>query len=145
MKKIYNWRNATTFDVEADGLLNEATLIHVLSLHMVGGNSRSLKGSLRERLIGFFNYHMDNEIPVVAHNGICYDIPLCEKLLGMDLSRLMVIDTLALSWYLNTDRSRHGLDSFFDDYGIAKVKVSEEEWEGLTPEEREILEWCENE
>ena len=38
-----------------------------------------------------------------------------------------------MSWYLNTDRMMHGLDSFFADYGIAKPKI--EDWSGLTYDE----------
>lgn len=133
MKQITNWRKATVADIEADALLDEATKIHVLSYHLFGGNAGSLSGSELERVVKFFNYHLDNKIPVVMHNGISYDIPLVEKLLGLDLSNLMVIDTLSLSWYLNTERNSHGLDSFFEDYGIAKPKI--DDWENLTYEE----------
>lgn len=133
MKAITNWRNATTFDIEADGLLNEATLFHVLSFHMANNVSGSIEGTNRERLVKFLNYHMDNGIPVVAHNGICFDTALCEKLLGIDLSRLMVIDTLAISWYLNTDRDMHGLGSFLEDYGIEKPEI--DNWDDLSYEE----------
>lgn len=136
MKQITNWRNATVFDVEADGLLKEATVMHVLSLQMASGASKSLRGGLTERITGFLTYHMDNGIPVIAHNGIGYDIPLCEKLLGIDLSKLMVIDTLALSWYLNTGRAAHGLDTFLEDYGIAKPKILD--WENLTYDEYRV-------
>jgi len=38
-----------------------------------------------------------------------------------------------LSWYLNHKRKSHGLDSFFEDYGIAKPKI--DDWENLTLEE----------
>lgn len=128
MKKITNWRNATVFDVEANGL-ETATVVHILSYHMQRGAIGDLHGSEKERLKKFFIYHIENEIPVVAHNGAWYDIPLLERLLGIDLSKLMVIDTLMLSWYLNTDRERHGLDSFHEDYGIKKPKVQNHRWE----------------
>lgn len=128
MKEIKNWKLATVFDIEANGLLEEATMFHVLSFHMADGKSGSIWGDNHERFRAFCKYHIDNEIPVVAHRGILFDIPLCEKLLGMDLSKLMVIDTLAISWYLNTKRKVHGLDSFLEDYGIPKPKVGEAEW-----------------
>ena len=91
----------------------------------------------------FIQYHIEKELPVVAHYGIFYDIPLLEKLLGLDLSKLMVIDTVALSWYLNINREVHGLDSFFDDYGIAKPKIDTEQWTGISSEEIRILDWAE--
>lgn len=131
MKRITNWKNATVADIEADGLLDEATKIHVLSYEMQAGG----EGSFHEhnRIEKFFNYHIENNIPIAMHNGIGYDIPLVEKLLKLDLSKLMVIDTLSISWYLNTERNLHGLDSFFEDYGIAKPKI--DDWEGLSYEE----------
>jgi hypothetical protein len=133
MKQIYNWENATVADFEANGLLREATKLHVLSCKLVSGKSLSIEGSDHKRIKDFFQYHITNNIPVVFHNGKTYDIPLAEKLLGIDLSDLMVIDTLALSWYLNFDRNRHGLGTFHEDYGIEKPAV--EDWEGLTYEE----------
>lgn len=131
MKRIYNWRKATVFDLESDGLLDLVTKLHVLSLQMAGSKDiASIKGDNHDKIKAMLAYHIENEIPLVAHNGICYDIPALEKLLSVDLSRLMVIDTLALSWYLNFDRKEHGLDSFFSDYGIKKPKI--DDWEGLS-------------
>lgn len=135
MKKITNWENATVCDLESDNLLEEATKIHVVSCEMQDGRRVSIKGDDHERIRSYLRHHIDNKIPVVYHNGKSFDVPLFEKLLGVDLSELMVIDTLALSWYLNTNRKRHGLDSFLEDYGIEKPKV--DDWENLTYEEYE--------
>jgi len=138
MKSITNFRKATIADVEANGLDN-ATKIHILSCTMHGNKKHNTRGSNHEKLRQFLNYHMKNKIPVVMHNGICYDVPLLSRLLDIDLSELMVIDSLALSWYLNTDRKVHGLDSFYDDYGIKKVAVEQEDWDFQSecPEELE--------
>lgn len=133
MKEIINWNLATVGDIESDNLLDNATKLHVLSFCMANGKKGSIEGANHDRIKKFYEYHVNNKIPVVFHNGILFDTPLIEKLLGMDLSNLMVIDTLALSWYLNTKREMHGLDSFFEDYGIAKPPISD--WEGLTYEE----------
>lgn len=134
MKKIFNWRSATVGDIESDGLLDVATKLHVLSYQMEGRGVSSFNANTQEdRIRAFFQWHIDNQVPVVFHNGIWFDIPLVEKLFGMDLSKLMVIDTLPLSWYLNISRAKHGLDSFFEDYGIAKPKV--DDWENLSYEE----------
>jgi DNA polymerase III alpha subunit (gram-positive type) len=131
MKQITNWRNATVADIEADELLDKATKIHVLSYKLVGGGQGSFPDY--DRIRKFFQHHIDNKIPVVMHNGKGYDVPLVEKLLGMDLSNLMLIDSLPISWYLNTERNQHGLDSFFPDYGIAKPKI--DDWTNLTYDE----------
>ena len=135
MKKIYNWEKATVADLESDGLLREATKIHVLCCEMANNKTVSIKGSDIERLKAFFNYHIDNEVPVVFHNGATFDIVLVEKLLGIDLSKLMLIDSLALSWYLNFSRMKHGLGTFHEDYGIEKPPV--DDWTNLTYEEYE--------
>lgn len=133
MQKIFNWRKATVFDIEADNLLEDATKIHVLSYKLLGKDISSINGQATDAIKKFFSYHLKNNIPLVAHNGKCYDIPLVEKLLNIDLSEIMLIDTLALSWYLNVSRQRHGLDSFHEDYGIEKPKI--DDWENLSYEE----------
>lgn len=130
MKAITNWRNATCFDTETDDLLLGATKFHVLSFHTAAEATGSIFGSNHAKLIQFFQYHIKNKIPVVAHNGISFDIPVAEKILGIDLSELMVIDTLYLSWYLNTLRRVHGLGSFWEDYGVEKPAI--EDWTGLS-------------
>lgn len=134
MKKITNWQKATVVDIEADDLLEGATKIHVLSYKLAGKEVKSIgKKNQSERVKKFFKHHTDQQIPVVMHNGISYDAPLVEKILGIDLSELMVIDTLGLSWHLNPNRPSHGLDSFFPDYGIEKPKVSD--WQNLSFDE----------
>ena len=134
MKKITNWRSATVADFEADGLLDEATKLHVLSYQLDGKGVNSFHGTEEaDRIKAFFRYHLEKKIPIVMHSGISYDIPLAEKLLDIDLSEIMLIDSLALSWYLNPNRSKHGLDSFHEDYGIEKPKI--DDWENLSYEE----------
>lgn len=134
MKSIFNWQKATVADLEADGLLDTVSKIHVMSLQMEGKDITSLDTSEGcKRIKSCFQWHLDNDIPMVIHNGIGYDVPMVEKVLGLDLSNLMVIDSLALSWYLNTSRNVHGLASFHADYGIEKPPI--DDWENLTYEE----------
>lgn len=144
MKKITNWRQASVADFEADNLLHGVTKMHVMSYKIQEMNGEmSREFTIRrddpnyvERVAKFFKHHIDKEIPIVMHNGIGYDVRMVEKVLGLDLSKLMVIDTLATSWYLSPERRLHGLDSFFEDYGIAKPKIdSWEQLEGETLEE----------
>lgn len=134
MKLIKNWRQGTVVDIETDDLLERLTKCHVLSFQMEGKQDPlSIKGDDLERIKGMLKWHIENEIPIVGHNFILFDAPALEKVTGMDLSELMVIDTLALSWYLNTFRKQHGLDSFHEDYGIKKPEVAD--WQNLTYEE----------
>ena len=127
LKPIYNWKLATVADLESDNLLDLATKLHVLGFQMNEKDIKTFRGSTEgERIVKFFQWHVDNETPIVMHNGISFDVPLMEKLFGIDLSNLMLIDTLALSWYLNPDRRQHGLGTFWEDYGIEKPVV--EDW-----------------
>lgn len=128
MKSIYNWKQATVADLEADGFLDVATKLHVLGFQMNDKEVMTFRGSEEsERILKFFNWHIENEIPIVMHNGISFDVALMEKLFDIDLSKLMLIDTLALSWYLNPNRQMHGLGTFHEDYGIEKPAV--EDWD----------------
>lgn len=128
MKAIKNWKNATVADLEADNLLDFATKLHVLGFQMTDSDEiKTFKAETEsQRIVNFFKWHADNGVPVVMHNGVSFDTPLMEKLFDLDLSNLMLIDTLALSWYLNPKRPKHGLGSFWEDYGIAKPEV--EDW-----------------
>lgn len=63
---------------------------------------------------------------LVGHNIIRFDIPVLERLLGIKI-KAKLVDTLALSWYLQPKRSRHGLESYGDDFNIEKPLV--EDWE----------------
>jgi len=131
MKKIINFRKGTVADVESDDLLEDATKLHVLSYDLFKGKSGSISGEDAPRLKKFLQYHIHKKIPLVGHNFILFDIPLLEKMLDMDLSGLMVIDTLWVSWILNQNtREKHGLDSFFEDYGIKKPPITD--WVGLS-------------
>jgi len=68
----------------------------------------------------------------IAHNGKRFDIPVMEHLLGISI-KARVIDTLFLSWTLEPNRPKHGLDSYGDEAGIPKPPI--EDWENLPIEE----------
>ena len=62
---------------------------------------------------------------LVGHNIIRFDVPVLERLLGIKI-KAKLVDTLALSWYLQPKRPRHGLQSYGEDFGIKKPEV--EDW-----------------
>lgn len=113
------------FDVEADGLLDEATKIHVLSYTTSEGVKHTHDYDEMREVI-------TNANVLIGHNIICYDIPLLEKILDIKI-KARCIDTLALSWYLNHNRIRHGLEGYGDEYGVPKPSI--DDWHNLTPEE----------
>lgn len=115
------------FDLEADGLLDEATKIHCLSYTKPGSDEVQTLTTYEE-----MRSFVANAGTLVGHNIILYDLPVLERLLKIKV-RATVIDTLALSWYLNHDRVIHGLDSYGKDYGVPKPKI--DDWENLTLEE----------
>lgn len=109
------------FDCETDGLLDEATKIHVLTYQDKGGNLVSLTDydDMRSFLL--------QAKTLIGHDIIRYDIPVLEKILGIEV-KARLICTLSLSWYLNHKRKIHGLDSYGKDFGVPKPKV--DDWVG---------------
>tara|TARA_R110002012_G_scaffold220445_3_gene392055 strand:+ start:1229 stop:3070 length:1842 start_codon:yes stop_codon:yes gene_type:complete len=110
------------FDVESDGLIEDATKIHCLS-YTDGGEIKTIYeyDEMRKLLL--------NSKALLGHNIIRYDIPLLNKLLDIKITARLY-DTLAMSWVMNPTRGKHGLDSFFPDFGIKKVEVLD--WINLT-------------
>ena len=66
------------------------------------------------------------DVALIAHNGVCYDIPVLKRLLKANITATLV-DTLSLSWYLYPTRVRHGLADWGEEFGIPKPVV--EDWE----------------
>lgn len=75
---------------------------------------------------------LDRDIVLVMHNGICYDKNAL-KHFGFDIERVHFVDTLALSWYLDLNRPKHGLESYGEECGVPKPEV--DDWENLTQDE----------
>ena len=116
----------TVFDIETDGLLDDLTKIHVLAYSYDGKEVFHVGDydAMRE----FFE---EQEV-LVGHNIIRFDIPAVEKVLGIKI-KARLVDTLALSWYLNHDRPKHGLEGYGEDYGVPKPVIKD--WDNLTYEE----------
>lgn len=116
----------TVFDIETDGLLDDLTKIHVLSYSYDGKEvvSTGDYDEMRE----FFETHQY----LVGHNIILFDIPAVEKVLGIKV-KARLVDTLALSWYVNHHRTKHGLEGYGEDYGVPKPVIKD--WDNLTYEE----------
>ena len=63
---------------------------------------------------------------IIGHNFIRYDAPVIEDILGVEI-KAQIIDSLALSWYLFPEYTRHGLANWGQRLGIAKPEV--DDWE----------------
>lgn len=104
------------FDIETDGL--NANLIHCLS-YLENGKMTTL--FQYEDMISFLK---KDDITLVGHNIIRYDIPTLERLLKIKI-KCNLIDTLALSWYLYPNKRLHGLESWGKLLGKEKVGISD--------------------
>ena len=111
------------FDVEADGL--DATKIHCL----VYGKGKGTVSITDYNGMKEFLLKADT---LIGHNICRYDIPTLERLLEIKIEAKL-IDTLALSWYLEPTRKRHGLEFYGEDFGVPKPVITD--WEGLSGEE----------
>lgn len=91
----------------------------------------------KTRLQEFF----DSGPTLIMHNGIQFDGEAL-KYLGYDIINVRIIDTLALSWYLEPDRMRHGLAEYGVEFGIPKPVI--DDWENQTQEEynHRVIEDC---
>ena len=72
---------------------------------------------------------LDRDIILVMHNGIQYD-KYALKHFGYDIDKVHFVDTLALSWYLDLYRAKHGLESYGEESGVPKPVI--DDWEKLT-------------
>ena len=106
------------FDVEADNLLEDATKIHCLSYTADGSTPVSLVDydDMRKLIL--------SQRGLIGHNIVGYDVPLLEKILGIQI-KARLFDTLSMSWVLNYNRPKHGLDSFGEDFDIPKPVVTD--------------------
>lgn len=115
------------FDIEADGLLDEATKIHCLSFKDLSKSSG---------VVTMYDYSLMKDFLLqqsilIGHNIVMYDVPLLEKILGIKI-KAKLYDTLAMSWVVNTERPKHGLESFGIDFNLHKPVV--EDWHNLDRE-----------
>ena len=81
---------------------------------------------------------------LIGHNVIGYDIPVIERIAGIDLSEKKVVDTLGLSrLFKPTREGNHGLEGWGYRLGFKKGDFGQQEdaWEDYSPE---MLEYCKN-
>ena len=123
-------------DIETDGI--DPTKVWVMSCTELDISNMS---KMRSWSINDYDEIRDlikeEDIGWVIHNGIGYDKPVLEKLIGEFNGE--IIDSLGLSWYLEPTRNRHGLASWGEDLGIPKPII--DDWENLDLEK--YIERCE--
>ena len=125
------------FDIEADGL--DPTKIHCIVAQDVDTKD----------VFTFDNTQLDEGYALlksadklIGHNIIGYDIPVVERIAGIDLTNKKIVDTLVLSrLFKPTREGNHGLEGWGYRLGFTKGDFGEQEdaWECYTPE---MLEYC---
>lgn len=142
-----NLNKVYVVDIEADGLLDEVTKLHVLSVgykNSTGG--WSIKST--NRLEDIKKIFENPENTVVGHFFLMYDKRVLEKLYPTIDFKATIVCSLAISQYLYEDRLKHGLEDWGVEFGYEKVKISEDEWKNLSYEkavercERDVLINC---
>lgn len=120
------------FDIEANGLLDSVTKIHCLSYRILDEQYNDVSYGHYTDAFNIINFFFQDYI-YVGHNIIRYDIPVIEKLYGVDLSKIQLIDTLGLSWYLYVEREKHGLAQYGEIFKVPKPVI--EDWNNLSIED----------
>lgn len=114
-------------DIEADDLLENVTKIHCMSIGWVNEKGEFVvKSTTDYKQMRSF---LENEENIcIGHYFNLYDVPVCEKLLGITV-KAKIRDTVGLSWYLQPQRKEHNLESYAVDYGDNKKEI--ENWKTL--------------
>lgn len=122
-------------DIESSGLTHhlieqgdEAKLHNLCAYNIENQETYLFEGTQRDTIEKF----LDREIIMIMHNGICYDKNAL-KILGYNVDKVHFVDTLALSWYLDLKRDKHGLESYGDEFGVPKPEIKD--WKDLTQED----------
>jgi hypothetical protein len=109
----------TVFDIETDGFLDVVSKVHVVSYQTPAMESpKSIVGY--EGIREFFN---EGRV-FIGHYITGFDFRALEKVLGIPRPKVFY-DTLPLAQTLLLGRGSYGLESFGEDYGIPKPKVTD--------------------
>jgi DNA polymerase I-like protein with 3'-5' exonuclease and polymerase domains len=120
-------------DIETDGL--DATVIWCIVCQNV--ETKEIH-TFTPDTINRFNDWLKCATTLIFHNGIGFDVPVLEKLLGTDLSGIVVEDTLIMSQLTKPRREGgHSLSSWGDRFGYPKGDYTD--WSHYN---EEMLEYC---
>lgn len=131
--------NVGIFDLEANGLLRDATHVHCgVVKNIESGAVRKFRPYEVKELLS----HLDTFDVLIAHNGIGYDWPLLKKLYGYTFKGKRV-DTLIMSRLLNPQRQvpfncpnkktgPHSVEAW--GYRVGRGKPEHNDWENFSEE-----------
>ena len=119
-------------DIETDSL--DATKVHCIVAKDV--DSGRVYPFPPDMIHGFRDWSQGVK-QFIMHNGLSFDAPVCNRLLGTNIKPSQIIDTLVLSQLFNPIREGHSLRAWGDRLGFPKGDV--ETFEVYTPD---MLEYC---
>ena len=105
------------FDIEADGLLDKATKIHLICWYNTDTDLYGWTTNIRWGV----DYLMDQD-GLAGHNIIGYDLPLIKKLTGREYQGI-VLDTLICSRLMYPDIGSHSLEVWGERLGTKKPEI----------------------
>lgn len=148
--------NVWAADIETTGLLQDLidqgpeAKLHNFGLKDMHGKERLYTqgwNALKEaacqdiRPLSELQEFLDTGPVLIMHNGMCYD---GEALIffGYDISKVRILDTMYLAWYLEPLRMRYGLAEYGEEFGIPKPLI--DNWKDLAQEEynRRVMQDC---
>ena len=127
------------FDIETDGLT--PTKIHCIVAMDV--DTKDMFTFDNTQLDEGYNM-LQSATKLIGHNISCFDVPVLERLVGIDFTGIKIVDTLVLSRLFKPIREQHhGLLAWGYRLGFLKGQLGQPEdktvWAHYTPE---MLEYC---
>ena len=119
-------------DIETDSL--DATKVHCIVAKDV--DSGRVYPFPPDMIHGFRDWSLGVK-QFIMHNGLSFDAPVCNRLLGTDIKPSQIVDTLVLSQLFNPIREGHSLKAWGERLGFPKGDV--DTFEVYTPD---MLEYC---
>ena len=125
-------RMRAVVDIETDSL--DATKVHCIVAKDV--DSGRVYPFPPDMIHGFRDWSLSVK-QFIMHNGLSFDAPVCNRLLGTNIKPSQIVDTLVLSQLFNPIRDGHSLKAWGERLGFPKGDV--ETFEVYTPD---MLEYC---
>ena len=119
-------------DIETDSL--DATKVHCIVAKAV--DSGRVYPFPPDMIHGFRDWSLGVK-QFIMHNGLSFDAPVCNRLLGTNIKPSQIVDTLVLSQLFNPIREGHSLKAWGERLGFPKGDV--DTFEVYTPD---MLEYC---
>lgn len=125
-------------DVEADDLLEKATVVHVVCVK--NAKTKEKKALVEyEEIKDFFARGIRDGCVFIGHNIIGFDAPVLNRLCGTRLTVSRLVDTLVLSYvYSPSLAGGHSLEAWGERIGIRKIAFNDFSRLSL-----EMIEYCE--